>query len=418
MQLIQAGAWEISPSTLTEINVQTNPPGLLFSVDGGLATAAPLTLKLPVGTVHVISVPTTQQCGNGTQCVFNGWSDGGAAAHSITVGASVATYAASFKTQYQLTISAYPPAGGTVSPANATFFDTGSVVQLNATPNNGYVFNGWAGNVANGANPVTTLTMAGPEVVTALFSNASPAGVGPVSSITAVVNGASFQQPFVPNSWATIVGSSLAPFNDTWANHIVAGRLPTVLDGVSVSVGGQPAYLYYISEGQINFVVPDVRPGPLEVIFTNSSGMVADVTVPSSQYGPAFFSWPNNQVVATRQDFSLAAMDGTFSGITTVPAKPGDVIILWGTGFGPTSPAAPVGVEVPSDQTYATTTLPTVTINNVPASVYGAALAPGYAALYQVAIQVPSSLGNGDWPVSASIGGESSPTGLVLTVQQ
>ena len=104
--------------------------------------------------------------------------------------------------------------------------------------------------------------------------------------------------------------------------------------------------------------------------------------------------------------------------MTTVPAKPGDVIILWGTGFGPTSPVAPAGVVVPSDQTYATPTLPTVTINNIPATVYGAALASGYVGLYQVAIQVPTSLGNGDWPIVASIGGVSSPSGVLLNVQQ
>ena len=30
------------------------------------------------------------------------------------------------------------------------------------------------------------------------------------------------------------------------------GRLPTTLDGISVSVGGKPAYLYAVTPGQIN----------------------------------------------------------------------------------------------------------------------------------------------------------------------
>jgi uncharacterized protein (TIGR03437 family) len=58
-----------------------------------------------------------------------------------------------------------------------------------------------------------------------------------------------------------------------------------------------------------------------------------------------------------------------------------------------------------------------VEIENLSASVYGAALARGFAGLYQVAIQVPASLGNGDWPIVATIGGVSSPSGAVLTVQ-
>jgi uncharacterized protein (TIGR03437 family) len=62
--------------------------------------------------------------------------------------------------------------------------------------------------------------------------------------------------------------------------------------------------------------------------------------------------------------------------------------------------------------------LPTITIDNVPATVYGAALAPGFAGLVQVAIQVPDTLGNGDWPVVAKIGGVQSASGLVLSVQK
>ena len=190
-----------------------------------------------------------------------------------------------------------------------------------------------------------------------------------------------------------------------------------MLDGVSVTIGGKLAYLNYISPGQINLVVPDVGPGPMQVTVANSGGTSTALTVTSSQYGPAFFAWPGNQAVATRQDFSYAAKAGTFAGLNTVAAKPGDVIILWGTGFGPTTPPAPAGAQVPSDQTYSTSLLPAVTIDNLPATVYGAALAPGFAGLYQVAIQVPNSLADGDWPIVASIGGAASPGGMVLSVK-
>ena len=135
-------------------------------------------------------------------------------------------------------------------------------------------------------------------------------------------------------------------------------------------------------------------------------------------FGPAFFTWPGGQAVATRQDFSWAVKAGTFAGTNTIPAKPNDVIILWGTGFGPTTPAPPAGVQVPGDKTYSTSTLPTVTINNILAKVYGAALAPGFAGLYQVAIQVPDTLVDGDWPVVATIGGVESPTGVVLSIKK
>ena len=87
-----------------------------------------------------------------------------------------------------------------------------------------------------------------------------------------------------------------------------------------------------------------------------------------------------------------------------------------------TTPPTLPGVVTPGDKTYSTSTPVTVTINNVPATVYGAALAPGYAGLYQVAIQVPASLANGDWPIVATIGSAalfnvtSSPGNVILTV--
>jgi uncharacterized protein (TIGR03437 family) len=257
-------------------------------------------------------------------------------------------------------------------------------------------------------------------------TNYTVTSIGPCSnssggtppSISAVVNGASFAPGLVPGSWATIQGTNLSAMMDTWDNFIVDGKLPTTVDGVGVTVGGQNAYVYYISPAQINFIVPEGPAGPQQVVVTNSAGASPAVMATVATVGPAFFGWPNNQVVATRQDFSLAVASGTFSGTTTTPAKPGDVIILWGTGFGPTNPSPGQGEETPTNPTYSTDTPPMVEIDNLSATVYGAALAPGFAGLYQVAIQVPTSLGNGNWPIVATIGGVSSPSSAVITVQQ
>jgi len=198
--------------------------------------------------------------------------------------------------------------------------------------------------------------------------------------------------------------------------------LPTVLDGVTVSIEGIPAYLSYISPTQINVLVPPLPVGAFPVMVTNNGAAGQSGAVTVSQYAPAFFTL-GTQAIATRQDYSYAVKNGTIAGVTTVPAKPGDVLSLWGTGFGVTTPPTLPGVVTPSDKTYSTSTPVTVTINNIPATVYGAALAPGYAGLYQVAIQVPASLANGDWPIVATIGSvalfdvTSSPGGVILTVQ-
>jgi uncharacterized protein (TIGR03437 family) len=215
----------------------------------------------------------------------------------------------------------------------------------------------------------------------------------------------------------TIIGSNLATTTDNWNKSIANGTLPTSLDGVSVTVGGAPGYINYISSGQINVVAPGATAGPVMVTVTSAGVTSLPFTVTSSQYGPAFFAWPGNQAVATHLDFTYAAKAGTFAGVTTIPARPGETIILWGTGFGPTSPVAPVGVVAPASPAFNTATLPAVTLNNSAVTVLGAALASGTAALYQVDIQIPSSIADGDWPLQVSIGGVTSPLGIILTVQ-
>jgi uncharacterized protein (TIGR03437 family) len=272
-----------------------------------------------------------------------------------------------------------------------------------------------AGNAANG-----NLQPTGDHIYTKTYT-LTPAAANPnapqITSDSAIVNGASFQPGFAPGSWVTITGSNLSAVTDTWDKSIVNGNLPTSLDGVSVSIGSKPAYVRYVSPTQINVQAPDVGAGPVAVQVTNSSGASNTVTANAQTYSPAFFLWNSKYAIATRQDFSYVAPAGLFPGLTTVPAKPGDIIILWGTGFGPTTPAVSSGIQVPADKTYSTPN-PTVTIDGTPATVFGSALAPSFAGLYQVAIQVPTNARNGDLAVKANINGVDTPDNVFLTVQQ
>jgi uncharacterized protein (TIGR03437 family) len=215
----------------------------------------------------------------------------------------------------------------------------------------------------------------------------------------------------------TIKGVNLSGVTDTWANSIVNGQLPTMLDGVSVTVGGQLAYIYYVSASQINVVVPNIQPGLVNVTVTTSGGTSAPFSATAQAYQPAFFLVTGSYAVATHLDYTLALKNGAIQGATTVAAKPGETIVLWGTGFGPTNPAAPQGVEVPASA-FPTTNPVTVTVGTQTATVFGAALAPGLAGLYQVAIQIPASLPNGDYAVVATAGGLTSPVTTMITVQQ
>jgi uncharacterized protein (TIGR03437 family) len=256
-------------------------------------------------------------------------------------------------------------------------------------------------NLAAGLAPADSIPLSVPTV--------DPAGV---------VSGASFQAGIVSGSWLTIKGSNLSPVPlDTWDQSIKNGVLPTTLDGVSVNVGSKPAYVYFVSPNQINVQAPDVGTGPVPVTVTTGGGTSVAVTATVVAQMPAFFLWPNNQVVATRNsDASLAVKNGTFPGATTVAAKPGDVLILWATGFGPTTPPVAAGIQVPSDTIHNTSPV-TVTIGTANAQVFGSALSPGYAGLYQVAIQVPNPMPDGDYPIKATVSGVTSPDGVVLSVK-
>jgi uncharacterized protein (TIGR03437 family) len=271
-----------------------------------------------------------------------------------------------------------------------------------------------AGNAANANNVADP----GDHIYSARYT-LTPAVSGPVPTVTAVENGASFAPGIVPNAFVQIKGSNLANSTNLWDNAIVNGKLPTALDGVTVSIGGKPAYVYYVSPTQVNVLVPpDIGTGSMQVTVSNGGTPSAAFSATSNSVSPAFFLWSGKYAVATHYpDFTWAVPNGTFAGVTTAPAKPGEVIILWGTGFGLTDPQPVAGLVVPADKAYNAAQV-TVTVGGTPATVFGAALASGFAGLYQVAIQVPDSAPNGDLPVVATINGAQSPTTTVLTVQR
>ncbi len=174
------------------VTVQTDPPGLQFTVDSGAAQTAPQFINLSQA-IHSIQVATTQAGAAGTQYIFTGWSDGGSAAHNITVTASPATYTASFKTLDQLTTAASPAAAGSVSPAPGSYYDAGSLVTVTAKATAPYVFSSWSGGASGTTSPVSVI-MNAPQSATGLFVNTAAAcdlnndGLANVADVQIVIN--------------------------------------------------------------------------------------------------------------------------------------------------------------------------------------------------------------------------------------
>jgi uncharacterized protein (TIGR03118 family) len=237
----------------------------------------------------------------------------------------------------------------------------------------------------------------------------------PAVGANSVVNAASFQPGMSPGAFASIFGLNLSTTTRTWGNNdFVNGKLPTQLDGVAVMVNGKPANVYFVSPRQINFIAPpDSTQGQVSVIVTNGGLSSAAATAQLQQISPGFFQLLNGKyIIATHADGTLVGPTSLIPGQTT-PAHPGETIVLYGTGFGPTNPAVDGQVltaPVPA------ATLPVVTIGGASASVPFAGLSS--AGLYQVNVQLPSTLPDGDAAVTAQVGTGKAQPNLFIAVQK
>lgn len=223
-------------------------------------------------------------------------------------------------------------------------------------------------------------------------------------------------------AWLEIFGSNLAPTTRTWRdNEIVDGKLPTELDGVRVTIDNKPAFVFFISPAQVNVLSPGgLGAGPVQVRVTTRDGGESDaITVMAQSLSPAFlrFSPENGRYPAA------VHIDGTFLGktdlfqgaVVTRPARPGDRILLFGTGFGATDPAVTPG-EVTRGAPVLTTPA-RILIGDQQATIEFQGLAPNLASLYQFNVVVPD-VPNGDQTVVAEVGSVRTQTNLFITVQR
>ena len=237
-------------------------------------------------------------------------------------------------------------------------------------------------------------------------------------AIASVLDAASFGPAIEAGSWVMIKGTNLANTDPgrTWrTDEVAGGNLPTSLDGVSVTINGKPAFVYYISPTQINVQAPsDTAVGAVNVVVTNNGLSSAPAPAQLQSFAPAFFQYPGtNYLTASRlPDYAPVANPATVPG--TVAAKPGDLVVLWGTGFGATNPPVPAGTAVSGAPAVVTT--PRVMVGGLQAEVVSAVLTAGSAGLYQVTIRIPETIPPGPVAVWASVGGAQSDDGKALFI--
>jgi uncharacterized protein (TIGR03437 family) len=286
-----------------------------------------------------------------------------------------------------------------------------------------------AGNAANGNGANT-----GDRIYTtkSTVSSAGACGLTKRPNLRAVADAAALKPGLAMNSLLSIFGTDFQVAGSSrtaGAGDFVAGAFPKQLGCIAVEVAGQRAPVTYVQFDQINAQVPTLtQTGNVNVMVIANPGQPNELrsdlgTVSLQNYAPALFTFNGTSVAA------LNAVTGAIIANPTlfasgVPAKPGEFISLYGTGFGATDPVyqageltrstpvtslrAPIGVTV----SVGGTTLPASDILFVGA-------APGLiSGLYQINIRIPATVADGDIPVSVQIGGVTSPAGTTIPVKR
>lgn len=232
---------------------------------------------------------------------------------------------------------------------------------------------------------------------------------------------------FAMNGIFTIAGSGFnLPNLSRGAGTLdfVDGKFPTELGCLAVEVGGQRVPVLFANSGQINAQMPaGVAPGSSNVAVILNAGKAneskSDVTaITVLANAPAFFTFNGTSIAARNADFSIAADPALIPGARA--AKPGDVVLLFATGLGPTTPVYQAG-EIPGS-VAPTREAVTVTVGGTTLAatdVLYAGVVPGsISGLYQLNIRIPASTADGEIPVVLRIGGQATQSNATLTVRR
>lgn len=248
----------------------------------------------------------------------------------------------------------------------------------------------------------------------------------PLPSIGGVVSASDFGEFAVaaPGSWVEIYGTNLATGTQGWTGADFTGGVnaPTSLGGTSVAIAGKAAFIDYVSPGQVNALLPSDTPtGVQQIVLATTGGASVPFNITINPVAAGLLASPEFKIggvqyaVAFFADNSFVLPTGAVSGLTSRPAKSGDIIVLYGVGFGPVSPDIPAGQLAGVATTLASDFH--IFIGGQEAQVQYDGLAPSYTGLYQFNIVVPSGIPSGAVPLTFTVAGASSTQTLSVAVQ-
>lgn len=233
----------------------------------------------------------------------------------------------------------------------------------------------------------------------AFLAKIAPGATGPAIALGGVADAAGYRALVSPGEIVSIFGKELA------VTPAAAGAppLPAQLSDVRVSVNGVAAPLFYVSPLQINAQIPyETTVGTAQLQVSSSAG-TATWNVPVEPAAPGIFTLNSMGTGAGAVEHGLTGQLVT----DTNPATAGEIVSVYCTGLGAVNPTVATGAaaSIPPPRTQL---LVQAYIGGAPAQVTYAGLAPGFAGLDQVNVQVPAGTPSGSQNLRVSAGGVNS----------
>jgi uncharacterized protein (TIGR03437 family) len=216
-----------------------------------------------------------------------------------------------------------------------------------------------------------------------------------------------------------ITGTNLAssPRGLTPAD-IALGTLPTNLGGTCVRINNNPAYLFSVAPARLSVQVPVVPPvGTTFVEVLTNCGTPDELSSGSREIAsraatPEMYYHFGNNVAAVNSQGELVGPPIVFFGSRFVPAKPGDTITIYGSGWGTPDPNVPPGT-IPTVATGLVAPVRVILNGRALATPITAGLVAGTAGLYQATVRIPDDAPDGDLTITAEVFGVLTPSGIL-----
>ena len=222
-----------------------------------------------------------------------------------------------------------------------------------------------------------------------------------IPQINSVVNAADYTKPMAPGGLISIFGNALSPTNEA-TNEL---PLPTALGDSCLTVNGVPVPMLYASGNQINGQMPVNVDGNVKMVLHGPGGVSDDYNVTVSPTAAHVF-----RTGGGGQPVTAAIVRNSNNLVVTNanPVHPGDVLVIYATGLGRTTPAVDSGAAAPSDVLALSLAPVQVTLGGVNLPVYFAGLTPGYVGVYQINVKVAGNVPQGfNIPLVITQGGSS-----------